>query len=184
MPEPDNTVKQRLIGALVLVFLAAILLPLVLNLDGEYVVDTRTHIPDRPDIVPAEIGLPKPVTNNSSSKTADQMFRFNASRDDVQKDNDGGIELKAEPPGLSELGVPKSWILQIGSFSEPLTAKQLTQKLLADGYRAYSRQSTTQGKSIYRVYVGPKIRKQDMLDEKNAIERKHKVKTLLLRFEP
>ena len=176
--------KQRVIGALVLIALVVILLPMLLNFDGEYTVDSRSQIPARPGIVPIEIPLPKSVAEHEGAKNADQMFRFNNSREEAKSGINSGIALSEEAPGLTGDGVPKSWILQVGSFADANKAKLLTEGLLADQYRAYSRHSTKDGNSIYRVYVGPKILKKDMLDEKIAIEQKYKVKTLLLRFEP
>ena len=72
----DDQMKQRVIGALVLIALVVILLPMLLNFDGEYTVDRRSQIPARPDIVPIEIPLPKPVAEHKGTKNADQMFRF------------------------------------------------------------------------------------------------------------
>lgn len=176
--------KQRVIGALVLIALVVILLPMLLNFDGEYTVDRRSQIPARPDIVPIEIPLPKPVAEHKGTKNADQMFRFNDSREEAKNRAGSDVALREEAPGLTSEGVPKSWILQVGSFVDADKATSLTEGLLDDQYRAYSRRSTTNGSSIYRVYVGPKISKKNMLDEKIAIEQKYNVKTLLLRFEP
>ena len=176
--------KQRVIGALVLIALVVILLPMLLNFDGEYTVDSRSQIPARPGIVPIEIPLPKRVAEHKGTKNADQMFRFNDSRQEAKSRVESGVTLREETSGLTGEGVPKSWILQVGSFVEADKAKLLTEGLLDDHYRAYSRRSTTDSGSIYRVYVGPKISKKDMLDEKTAIEQKYKVKTLMLRFEP
>jgi DedD protein len=180
----DELMKQRVIGALVILALAVIILPMLLNLDGEYTVDNRSQIPTRPDIVAVQIPSSEPIADNKGTKNADQMFRFNDSREEAKNKVNNDISLEGEAPGLTSEGVPKSWILQVGSFIDSNKAKSLTGQLQADQYRAYSRRSTTDGKPIYRVYVGPKILKKDMLDEKTAIERKYKVKTLLLRFEP
>lgn len=176
--------RPRIVGALVLTALAVILLPMLLDFGGEYTVDTRTQIPDRPEIIPVEIAEPQAASGNENVKTAEQMFRFNSSRDEVQKNPDAQSLLKQESPGLNDEGLPVAWILQVASFTDSDKAESLTNKLLADQYQAYSRASTVKGKTTYRVYVGPKILKQDMLGEKSAIEQKYKLKTLLLRFEP
>lgn len=176
--------NPRIVGALVLTALAVIFLPMLLDLDGEYTVDTRTQIPDRPDIVPVEIAEPQPASDNENVKTEEQMFGFDSSRDEAQNNPEAQSLLKPEAPGLNDEGLPVAWILQVASFSDADKAESLTNKLLADNYEAYSRSSTTSGKTIYRVYVGPKILKQALLDEKSAIEQKYKLKTLLLRFEP
>ncbi|MBV1932077.1 MAG: SPOR domain-containing protein [Porticoccaceae bacterium] len=176
--------RPRIVGALVLGALAVILLPILLDFGGEYVVDTRTQIPDRPEIIPVEIAEPQAAEGDESVTTAEQMFRFNSSRDEAESDPKTQSLVKPEAPGLSDEGLPVAWILQVASFGDSDKAASLVNKLLANQYQAYSRASTTKGKTIHRVYVGPKILKQDMLDEKTAIEKKYKLKTLLLRFEP
>ena len=81
-------------------------------------------------------------------------------------------------------GVPVSWLLQIASFGEDQKARAMLEKLINDGYRAYSEASTVNGKTIHRVYVGPKFLKQDLLEDKAVIDKKYGLETLLLRLEP
>lgn len=176
--------RPRIVGALVLAALAVILLPILLDFSGEYVVDTRTQIPGRPDIVPVKIAEPRTKEVSEKENTAEQMFRFDSSRDEAENNPETQSEIKAEAPSLNDEGLPVAWILQVASFSDSGKAAALVDKLLADHYEAYSRASTVKGKTIHRVYVGPKIRKQDMLDEQVTIEKKFNLKTLLLRFEP
>lgn len=176
--------RERIVGAIVLIALALIILPLLLDFGGEYSVDTNSQIPTRPDIPVVQIDQPRPVAGNLSTKTFDQLFRFDSSRDEAAGSASATISLADEKPGLTSEGLPKSWILQVASFVDPDTAVSLKDKLLADGYRAYSRRSVSGSKPVYRVYVGPKIRKKDILDEQRDIEKQYKLTSLLLRFEP
>ncbi|RLA54710.1 MAG: hypothetical protein DRR42_00885 [Gammaproteobacteria bacterium] len=176
--------RQRIVGAVVLVVLAVILLPLMLNFDGDYVVNQRSQIPASPDIVPVKIDQPQARADLEDTKNAEQMFNFDASREQAEKNEGGQVDLQEQSPALTAEGMPESWILQIASFVDPDKANSLKEKLLADQYHAFSKRSVVDGKTIYRVYVGPKILKKDMLDDKAAIDRKYKIKTLLLRFEP
>jgi DedD protein len=176
--------RERIVGAVVLIALALIILPLLLDFGGEYTVDSTSQIPTRPDISAVQIDQPRPVVENQNSKTFDQLFSFDASRNEAQSGAKSDNSLAEEKPGLTSEGLPKSWILQVASFSENDTAISLKDKLLADGYRAYSRRSVAGDKTVYRVYVGPKILKKDMLDEKKVIDKKYKLTSLVLRFEP
>jgi DedD protein len=176
--------KQRIIGAAVLLGLAVIILPLLLDFDGSYTLDTRSQIPPRPDIMPIEIAEPAPIADNEGSKDADEMFLFEASREEAENRESGEFPQPEEPPGLNSEGIPKAWILQVASFTDAETANSLTEKLLSDQYKAYWRRSEVNSKPIYRVYVGPKVSQTDLLVEKKDIENKFRLKTLLLRFEP
>ena len=173
---------QRIVGVGVLVVLLAILLPLLLDLGGEYTMDTRSQIPARPNIVPVQIDEPAPIETHEGAKTADQMFRFDDSRE--QAGEAQAKWLAERPPKLTDKGIPESWVLQIASFSDQDKAQSLTDKLLADDYRAFFRRAVVEGETIHRVYVGPKILKKDLLYEKAAIEKKYQMKVLLLRFAP
>ena len=180
--------KQRIIGAIVLAALAVILLPMALDFNGQYKVDRSSQIPERPSIAPVDIApertlSPESIELSESASNADQMFHFEAGRK-VAKEQTDDTWLQEEPPALSTEGVPKAWILQVASFSEPDKAKALTEKLRGDKYKAYSRVSSGEEKTVYRVYVGPKILKTNLLQEQLAIEEKYKIQTLLLRFEP
>jgi len=48
----NDVMRQRLLGILVLVALASILLPLLLDFDTEETVDTQTRLPPAPEIRP------------------------------------------------------------------------------------------------------------------------------------
>lgn len=177
--------RQRIVGVVVLVVLAAVLTPLLLNLDGDYAVDQRSQIPPRPNIVPVEIPQPEAVAGLERTSDPEQLFDLHESRQEAtsQPGEDETIAVET-PPGLTAEGIPESWVLQVASFSDQGKARTLTESLLADKYHAYSRHFAADGKTNYRVFVGPKILKQDLLDEQVIIEKKYRVKTLVMRFEP
>lgn len=170
---------------IVLASLVVIILPALFDFDREYRVDTRSKIPQRPDIEPVVIADPGLDRSSGDAKTPERLFGVDAAREAVeQADGRNPEDLTPEAPALNEEGVPVSWLLQIASFSEEQKARSLLNKLQSDGYRAYSEASTADGKTIHRVYVGPKFLKQDLLEEKAAIEKKYQLATLLLRLEP
>lgn len=176
--------RQRIVGVVVLVLLATVLLPLLLNFDGEYTVDKGSHIPPRPNIVPVEIAQPEAVAGLEQTLDPERMFDLDESRLEAEsQDKDATFAVEA-PPSLTDEGIPESWVLQVASFTDQGKARALTESLLADKYHAYSRHFAADGKTNYRVFVGPKILKQDLLDEQAAIEKKYRVKTLVMRFEP
>ncbi len=180
-----DMLKQRIIGLLVLASLVVIILPVLLDFDGQYRVDPRSQIPERPDIKPAVIADHAPQSEPEASQAEDALFGVDAARTAVEQAGGQKPEdLQPEAPELTPGGVPVSWLLQIASFSEEPKARSMLEKLQHDGYRAYSESSTIDGKTIHRVYVGPKFLKQDLLDDKAVIDKKYGLETLLLRLEP
>ncbi len=56
---------------------------------------------------------------------------------------------------------PESWAVQLGSFSDKLNAENLTKKLQAEGFSAYTHTSKTSHGDLIRVLVGPELRRTD-----------------------
>ena len=180
----NEAMRQRLVGALVLLALGTVLLPMLFDFDGAYSVDTRSTIPTTPDIHAVVIEKAGPVAGSSGAASHDEMFRFDKSRQRAEQLSASEHDLQDQAPGLNADGIPLAWIVQVASFSAIAKAQALTDQLLADDYRAYYRKVMIAGVANYRIYVGPKVLKKSMLAEKQAIEGKYKLKTLLLVFEP
>lgn len=184
MKAMDEGMKQRLVGALVLLALATVILPVLFDFDGSYTVDTSPTIPVAPDIQSVKIEKAGPLEGAAGVASHEEMFRFDKSREVAERSlSDDGV-LQDQHSGLNAEGIPLAWIVQVASFTDVDKAKTLNQQLLDDGYKAYSRRVIIGGESNYRIYVGPKVTKQTMLEQQQAIERKYKLKTLLLVFEP
>lgn len=200
--EPGR-VKQRVVGILVLGALAAIFLPMVFEFGGGHRVDTRSQIPPAPDIEPVVIPEPARVEGLDAGKTDRDIFQFDASREAAQATAPAppeGATAMAPPtvakpaappksavsaaPTLDERGIPNAWVLQVASFKEEARARDIVDKLLADGYKAFIRSATTADGVAHRVYVGPKLDRQKLQKEKAMIESKYRVKALELKFEP
>ncbi len=180
----NEGIKQRLVGALVLLALGTVLLPMLFDFDGAYNVDTRTSIPASPDIQAVVIKSTGRVKGISPGASPQEMFNFDKSRKKVQQKTGNESWLKDQAPGLNAEGIPLAWVVQVASFVDPAKAQILTEQLIADDYKAYNRRVVIEGVVNYRVYVGPKVLKKVMLEEKRAIEKKYKLQTLLLVFEP
>ncbi len=180
----NEGIKQRLVGALVLLALGTILLPMLFDFDGVYNVDTRTSIPLAPDIQAVVIEDVGRVKGTAPVASHENMFRFDESRKKVQQQAVDDDWLHDHAPGLNADGLPMAWVLQVISSSNKARAKKLTNELMSDGYKAYNRRIVIDGEVYYRVYVGPKVLKKTMLEEKQAIEQKYGLQTLLLVFEP
>lgn len=184
MKAMNEGMKQRLVGALVLIALATVVLPILFDFDGSYIVDTRSTIPPVLDIQSVEIAKAGPLSGATAVASHEEMFRFDKSREEAERNGSDGSDLQDQPSGLNAEGIPLAWIVQVASFTDIEKAQTLNQQLLDDGYKAYSRRVLIGGEANYRIYVGPKVAKQAMLEQQQAIEHKYKLKTLLLVFEP
>ncbi len=171
----DDGLKQRLIGAFVLLALGVIFIPVFFDRERIEPVDKRTQIPPAPYIEPVDIGTAaKPEVENEAEAPQEMYVP-----DDREEE-----PLTPEVLSVNEEGVPNSWVLQIGSFRFEKLAEKLQDKLIADGYASYTRTVQTDRGKMTRLFVGPKLDKNILIRQKKEIEKKHKVSAMLLKFEP
>ncbi len=195
----NSALKQRLVGAIVLVAVGVLVVPSFLRDRQVEPVSTQTLIPDRPaqetltfeapsapeDIEPA----PEPDTMFMPEETSQPVVD---SLDQTQTESDPEPEPSASEED-SEPAAPApeaaadgrtAWVIQVASFRAPDTARGLRDRLQADGYRAYVRSATTSGGEVSRVYIGPKVSRAEAETTKAAVDQALKVDALILRFEP
>ncbi|MEH6617101.1 MAG: SPOR domain-containing protein [Porticoccus sp.] len=173
-----ENLKQRVVGALVLIALAVIIIPLTFDFSGGREVDTQSKIPPRPEIKPVTVPEPIRPENIVPAKLDEEMFQFGVNS------SEQGSSFEDETPALSTEGIPVAWMLQVGSFRDDDTAQTLLKNLLGDGYKAFVREKKEGTSTLSRVFVGPDILKKKLVKEKTAIDKKYGVDAILVRFEP
>ncbi len=202
----NPALRQRILGLLVLVALASVVLPLVLDFGGEARIDTHSRLPPAPDIQPTP--LPEPTVAESqapgstpppaSSPAVDaqpQLFQLAPPDAATGTSTAGasstgasatGIAAKSIPeePGLDAKGLPASWVLQAGAFQDRINAQELRDRLLKGGHRAFVQTSTAGGKPTHRVFVGPRMTREQLVAEQTELQRKFGVKTMIVPFVP
>lgn len=197
------TLKHRLIGAAVLAAVAVLVLPSFFKEKKEYQVNTKTQIPAQPNIVAEEFKSPQPVPNIEPAPAPETMFvptegmsespvaslpetaslsSVASSVKAVSATSAHASSVPAMP--LNQQGLPEAWVVQVGSFATKDAANKLRDDLQADGQKAYVRTTTTNGSSISRVYIGPKLDKAQALALKEQMDKRLKVKSLVMRFQP
>jgi DedD protein len=167
----EDGLKQRLVGAIILLALAVIFIPVVFDRERIELVDTRTQIPAAPHIEAVVIDVAVAPVVESEAPDAVDMFT---------PDENEAQNLEPESLSFDSQGVPTSWVIQIASFRIDGHAKQLRDKLAADGYSAYIKDVATERGKMTRLFVGPKLDKNILLQQKKEIEEKYKLTTILL----
>jgi len=121
------------------------------------------------------------INNNPNSKVKAQIYyrlsQIGAKLGDTQKAKEYLAKLKENFPLNMESRLNKDlslfldssldfyYTIQVGSFSSIINAKNLTQKLIQQGYPAYVEEaSASDGKTIYRVRVGKLRLRQEACD--------------------
>ncbi len=172
----DDRLKQRLVGALVLVALAVIFLPTLFSREHLRRVDRTSLIPPAPVVQPVEINKPVRPQNIVPAKPPEQMYKL-LPEETVEQE-------PALRPALDERAIPKAWVIQVASYKTTAEAEGLRDQLIAKGYKAYTRTLTLNKAKVSRVLVGPKISRQKSLSLKKTIDKQFKVDSMILRFQP
>lgn len=171
----DDGLKQRVVGALVLLALAVIFIPVLFDRDPMPPVDRMSQIPTQPQIVTVEIGRPVVPEDVPAAPEPEMMY---------VPEETSEVNSLPEPPGLVADGTPRGWVLQVASFRQGEHAAVLRDKLNARGFTAYMREVQHKDAAVIRVYVGPKLDKQSLLADKETIEKEFALKSLVLPFTP
>lgn len=142
----DFALKQRLVGAIVLMALAVIFLPMLLDGSGTpETLDVEVEIPERgekpesrfeePDVT---AGLDDPVEGGETESEPPETVT-----DDV--DAESGTDVAAVT----------GWVVQVGSFTRESNALVLRDRLRDDDYAAFVQKGESDGNTVWRVRVGP-----------------------------
>lgn len=204
----DSGTKQRIVGALVLVALAVIFLPMLLSRPDELrhvVVDApsmpaKPVVPEiemQPVIVPDPQELPQePVPGDTAVAGEEQapveqpIVELPANETPVttpapQPTPSKPAEVtptpqKAPAERLDANSLPVSWSVQLASLSSRPGAETLQKTLRAQGYNAYIRSVD----GMNRVFVGPLIERVEADRLRDQLNRQHKLNGFVVRFQP
>ncbi len=170
----DDSLKQRLVGAVVLLALAVIFVPVLFDRERLEPIDSRTRIPPAPEIPPLDI--PEPATPEWVEAVPEPEIAVVAEEDIV-------VQSLAQAPAAVQ-GDERAWVLQVASFRSDQHAGALKSTLEGLGYPAYTRKVSYKNGDITRVFVGPKLNKTALREAKVTIDRDLKVESILMAFTP
>ncbi len=180
MTENKTNIKQRLTGALVLIALAVIFLPMFLNGEGEQQsLSLQQGIHQPP--APPQARLKEPVQSAISPPVAplvqDWKKHLEAARESV-----GTVINKADHQ-QADVRQVKSWAVQVGSFGNRDNALKLQNRLRNADFPAYIQDITDQNKSIYRVRIGPIRSREKASLMSQQVSKSEKRETLVVAYQ-
>ncbi len=196
----DRGLKQRIVGALVLVALAVVFLPMLLTREDERreVRVEAPPMPEAPSSMPPELELvevPEPESDPIESVALSEPVAPSgppvvqppvsvppvaAAVAPAQPSAAQTQPPASAPARLDASGLPVSWSIQLASLSSRANAEALVQKLRAQGYNGYMRQV----EGMNRVYVGPLIERSEAERLREQLKRQQKLDGFIVRFTP
>ncbi len=187
----DERLKQRLVGAAVLVSLVVIIAPIVLDKRPEKdAMWQDSDIPPRPvnvfraDIEPvreAEIldGFTKPAAVPDRAPANQQ--RSPTRRDDSSARSPVKPAYHSTTEDLPRGGLG-AWAVQLGSFSKSRNALALRDRLRARGYPAFIEGVRVDDRDVMRVYVGPELLRATAAESRKRLEQETRLKGMIVRY--
>ncbi|MCO6414035.1 MAG: SPOR domain-containing protein [Thiogranum sp.] len=174
----DFLLKQRLVGAIVLVALGVIFIPMLLEGPDETLVPKMEELPEFADPRPGEPFEAFPSSGAMSDEPETSVVTEEApSEPDLPEtapepepallpETAASAQTESTPPPevaspattatqAAEPGPLGSWVVQVGSFSSQQNALVLRDKLREGGFPTQVEKVQVDSKTHYRVRVGP-----------------------------
>jgi DedD protein len=205
----DKAYKQRMVGALVLVALAVIFLPMLFSRQDEQrqvtvqapaapQAPSMPQVQVEPVVVPEPQALPQePVPSDDEiAQQEAPLAKLTPSAPVAKAVTPPPVAKPATPPAqpitaapgkpdttqsrVDANGLSVSWSVQLASLSSRESAESLQKTLRSQGYNAYIR--AADGKN--RVFVGPLIERAEADRLRDLLSRQQNLKGFVVRFQP
>lgn len=193
----NPALKQRLIGATVLVALAVIFLPMLLDGSGaREQLDEEITIPERPerpeshlepvDRSAPEDGAARPAAGGDAASAEgaseagdDEAVAGNGDASAPSADSGTGGEEASDDTAAD---VDAGWVVQVGSFRRETNALVLRDRLRQQGFDADTERARADGRAVWRVLVGPVAERAEGESLKRRIEDLRGEQALLMTY--
>lgn len=202
----DRRLLQRIVGALVLVALAVIFVPMLFNrddVDQQIAVDAPAmpETPAAPIIETQPVEVPEPaveaipedyeiIEEDSVAESSIPASPIDAVPAEAQPAPEAPEQAVTEAPPLmpenaeeqrlDTANLPVSWSVQLASLSSRENAEKLQKTLRSQGYNAYIRTADR----MNRVFVGPLVERAEANRLRDQLQRQHKLDGFVVRFKP
>lgn len=201
----NEVLKQRLVGALILLALGVIFWPIIFvqpegaNNASQRTFPPRPEVPALPVEPPDDAGLraSEPIElylESDGPGMAESLYEADIAPVGEPPASDVSAPVaQAAPPVRSEApeelvldgdGIPVAWILQVASVSDADKAEALRQRLQSMDLKAYVQKVSSGGRTYHRVYVGPKFEKDRLEALRAQIDAEFGVTSMLRRYVP
>ncbi|HHH42790.1 MAG TPA: sporulation protein [Gammaproteobacteria bacterium] len=205
----DALLKQRLVGAIVLVALAVIFVPMILEGPNRTLVPEMEAlpepqepassapleafpvpgaIPDEPEVSVIQTDT-RPVTEPEKPP---QAAPAPAPPEPEPRPEPEAVKPAPapEPPAAAPVAQDKpakpgplgSWVVQVGSFSTEKNALSLRDRLRKSGFTTQVEKARVDGKAHYRVRVGPFLEKADAEQNRQQIQERLSIRGRVLSY--
>lgn len=192
-----HQLKQRIVGAIVLVALGVIFIPMILNRDDNPTGITGSNIPQKPPqleqlakqsppVMPTAPAMPaetRQVVDKDTPplpKATPELVKKNAAKT-AQPAKEADTKTPAKP---AQTGKPHGFIVQLASFTDRSKALQLRDRLRKGKFNCFVESISGKHGTLYRVRVGPVIKRDEANQLQARIAKKFRLKGTLVMSYP
>jgi len=173
----DRALKERIIGAIVLVLFVVLVVPIFLDgptnngeiiseqvgLPGQSGEENRTIVLERDRTEPVPVAqqqpAPQPRQTTAQPTPSPQQATTNRAAPAPQPQQEPEKAPVAETAAAAKVNAPVSttgmWAVQMGSFSSQANAEKLAAELRKQGFAAFLSELSTSSGELHRVRIGP-----------------------------
>jgi len=181
----DQKLKQRLVGAVVLISLAVIFIPIILEGPDDEWSPRVQEIPVPPQIeYQTEVELPVPAEPARETPAAQEpapppVTPETSPLRPEPEPAPAPAAVKPAAPAAQPAAPSGSWVIQVGSFSQKLNASGLRDRLKKAGYASYLQETSSGNVMAWRVLVGPYETRAAAEKQRDRITREHHLKGMV-----
>lgn len=200
-----SVVKQRLVGALVLLALGVVFWPIIFVAPSPTVSVAVDPVPPPPEVTTGPIeeediprerisaALPKLPEQREAQAAADAATTLVDEASDELLRVDGlptadsvvtpaATVARESAPTVDEEGLAVGWVLQVATVSSKARADMLVARLGEKGYKAFMKPIRRDQRTLYRVQIGPKAERARLAPIKQVIDQELAVDSAVLRY--
>lgn len=158
----SSPLQNRVVGTLILVALAVIIIPDLLDGEKAGGVEPMETIPLKP-VVEEKLKKPQALSDTTVSEPVSDTDARPSEADTNSEVAEVDPEVTTQAPERKPVEFTagdKAWVIQLGAFSQKDSVKRLIAQLQEKGFAAYSQQAP--GSSLIRVLVGPDTSKTEL----------------------
>ena len=176
----DDGLKQRMVGAIVLVALGMIFIPMLFDDKTKSSYVESSQIPESPKMPEmATVNQQELAEKIPAVQTAEdhqQAVWEEQDKTDVADEENispteapAAVKTESSAPkveatlkpavAIASSGLPETWTLQVGTFGDKTNANALRKQLADKGYQAYVRDIKDEKGVTFKVFVGPDVEK-------------------------
>lgn len=178
----SSQVQNRIVGSVILIALAVIILPELL--DGKPLQEQQQFetIPLQPDVDVVELRVSE-MDDDTFVGVPQLPDTLELTGDDAQQPQQQVEQRHRQAPQQADLQQP-GWLVQLGAFRNQASVDNLVVTLTKAGYSAYREAVVVNGQTVHKLLVGPVLSKQEAEALLPALQKATQLQGTVVRFEP